>query len=260
MVVSLALVALLTGCDFLGAYEKCVADNRCPEAPRADGGTDSGTPDSGTPDSGTPDSGTPGWCGFDGGPLILGPTPYARRADSPFQCDAGTFVFDDFEQGAIHLPGVTVTLPPTQEKKGELRAFTGVAIDSVDEDDGAVDGGRCMKPDGGSCAALYTPDGLRGITLEWDAGALPQFVGLAWTDGRKFIRFEAFGANQESLGVWGPDAGPGFPDGAQDGQTQEDRFFGAVSADGISKVWIGCDGAGGMEIDHVHYGRWSPGP
>lgn len=241
--VAIVLAGAVAGCDFPAALEKCRDAGRCPDA--------SSGP--------TPDDSS-GWCGFDAGVVFLGPTPYAGRVDSPFRScpDASTFYFDDFEQGTINLPGVTVMLPSTPEKDGGLRrGGSSLAIDSVDEDDGVIDGGRCVWPDGGACAALYSPNGPEGITLEWEASALPQFVGLAWTDGRLSIRFEAFGADQESLGVIGPTAGIGFPDAQQEGSTAEDRFFGVVAPGGVSKVRISCTD-GGMEIDHVQYGRWSP--
>lgn len=231
------LSGALAGCDFSAALSKCEADGRCPN----------------------PKSSTRQCGGLDAGVVLLGPKPYLSRRDSPFPCPEATeFFFDDFERGTINLPGVTITLPSTADKVGELRHDpTSTAIDSVDEDDGSVDG-RCAKPDGGACAALYSPNGPKGISLEWDAGALPQFVGLVWTDGRKFVRFEAFGADRASLGVIGPTAADaGFPDGLASGETAEDRFFGLVAPEGISMVRISGDD-GGIEIDHVQYGRWSP--
>jgi hypothetical protein len=221
------LTGALAGCDFQKGLQVCEDIGRCPasEEPSPPGG----------------------YCGGDGGSFLIGPLPYLSRENSPFPCDGAVeFFFDDFEDHGIDLPGLTVN--------AKLRD-SGTAIDSVDADDGDIDG-TCKK-DGGVCQALYVSDAPVGITLTFDAGALPKFVGLVWTDGREFVRFEAFGADHESLGVFGPmsERGDGgFPDKVQNGQTPEDRFFGVVAPGGVSSVHISC-GDGGMEIDHVQYGR-----
>jgi hypothetical protein len=172
---------------------------------------------------------------------------YASRADSPFPCTgAREFFFDDFEDGTVDLPGLTANT--------KIRSKLG-STDSVDADDGRWDG-QCKTDDGGACGSLYSADGPTGIILEFDAGSLPQFVGLVWTDGHKFVFFEAFGPDHSSVGRLGPMSDGGFPDNVQDGGTAEDRFLGVVSRAGISSVRVwGADG--GIEVDHVQYGRWS---
>ena len=223
-----ALTGVVAGCDFEDGLRRCVnEDGRCP----SDGGRD--------------DGGTGKPCETDGGTLWLGPAKYSGIDFSPFPCrGASEFFWNDFE-ATDFLPGAaasTTSRNPTQ------------SVDSVDNDDGLVDG-KCRYPDGGYCRALYTLSGETGISVEFDAGALPTFVGLVWTDGRKFIRFEAFGPDHKSLGVFGPWSEAGSPDSDTQGLTAEDRFLGVVDRRGISKVWITSGDAGGMEVDHVQYGR-----
>jgi hypothetical protein len=114
----------------------------------------------------------------------------------------------------------------------------------VDGDDGLIDGfGR----QGRSFAA-----GDGGITFSFDPlllGGLPTQAGVVWTDGAGEVTFEAFGADGLSLGVVGPVL---LGDGADDGATPEDRFFGVVGA-AISAIRIVSTG-GGLEVDHVQIG------
>jgi hypothetical protein len=179
-----------------------------------------------------------------------GPSHYLSRQDSPFPCGtASEFHFDDFEDHVIDLPGVSLNAVLASIQYPSV-------IDSVDGDDGALDG-TCHKTDGGLCESLFA-SGNPGITLSFDAGALPTFVGLVWTDGAGELSFEAFDRDGGRLGGIGPssDANPdgGFPDGFITGTTAEDRFFGVVWPGGISRVRM-SNSSGGIEIDHVQYGR-----
>ena len=69
-----------------------------------------------------------------GEPEYLGPTPYTSRADSPFDTAAFGFRVQDFESG-VSLFATGARLWPS----GDLLE-PGNLTDSVDEDDGAVDG------------------------------------------------------------------------------------------------------------------------
>jgi hypothetical protein len=67
------------------------------------------------------------------GPILYGPTPYLQSADSPFNGVAFSyFHLETFEDGLFNTPGVTassgVVNPPN------------VFVDSVDADDGVVNG------------------------------------------------------------------------------------------------------------------------
>ena len=176
---------------------------------------------------------------------FLGPTPYLSRADSPFLADinAGLVHLDDFECGFLNVPGVTPSdgsvIPP---------GFEGF-IDSVDADDGAIDGSGL----GGH--SLFTGNGATGITFTFNQttlGAFPTQVGIVWTDGGGTATFEAFDAMGASLGTIGPVA---IGDASNSGETAEDRFFGVTFAGGISAIKISNTG-GGLEVDHLQYGLY----
>src|SRR5262245_53907034 len=122
----------------------------------------------------------------------IGPVEYLQRSDSPIA--GGDFVYfhlEDFEDSALDTPGVTASsfcITPTD-------CFSPTFTDSVDGDDGAIDGfgtGGHSLWAGGS------------VTFTFDAavlGELPNAVGIVWTDGGDPIRFEAFDENGASLGI-----------------------------------------------------------
>ena len=181
------------------------------------------------------------------GQTFLGPTPYLSQADSPFAASitAGTTFLETFESGALTTPGVTpstgTVVPP------------GGITDSVDGDDGAIDGS------GTAGHSFFSADGPTGITFTFDAGVLghlPTQVGIVWTDGAGTTTFEAFGPGGASLGQIGPVA---IADGSISGTTAEDRFFGVINPAGISAIHI-SNTSGGIEVDHLQYGVFSAAP
>lgn len=183
-----------------------------------------------------------------GGGTFFGPTPYLSTANSPFLADlsAGNMYFDNFECGAVVVPGVTLSagtvIPP---------GFEG-SIDSVDADDGAIDGSGL----GGH--SLFSGDGGAGITITFSQatlGGFPTQVGIVWTDGGGTTTFEAFDALGASLGTVGPVA---IADASNSGETAEDRFFGVIFAGGISAIRV-SNTAGGIELDHLQYGLYDVG-
>src|SRR5512141_1045829 len=132
-----------------------------------------------------------------GSPTFLGPTPYLSKADSPFIADinAGHVYLETFECGNLTVPGVTpssgTVIPP---------GFEGL-IDSVDADDGVIDGS------GLNGHSLFTTDGATGITFTFNQTTLEAFpteVGIVWTDGDTAVTFEAFDSLGASLGTIGP--------------------------------------------------------
>lgn len=180
-----------------------------------------------------------------GGGTFLGPTPYLSTADSPFLTDinGGRVYLETFECGALTVPGVTISggtiIPP---------GFAG-SIDSVDGDDGAIDGS------GLNGHSLFG-SGPVGITFTFNQttlGAFPTQVGIVWTDGGGTTTFEAFDSAGVSLGVIGPVA---IADGSNSGTTAEDRFFGVTFAGGISAIKI-SNTSGGIEVDHLQYGLYT---
>lgn len=183
---------------------------------------------------------------FAGGGTFTGPTPYLSRADSPFlaQINAGQMYLDDFECGVLSVPGVTPSagsvVPP---------GFEGL-IDSVDADDGAIDGSGL----GGH--SFFSGDGATGITFTFNQttlGAFPTQVGIVWTDGNGTTTFEAFDSIGGSLGTVGPVS---IADGSNSGETAEDRFFGVTFAGGISAIKI-SNTSGGIEVDHLQFGLFA---
>jgi hypothetical protein len=126
--------------------------------------------------------------------------------------------------------------------------------DSVDADDGAIDGSGTA---GHSWYVTST-----SVTFTFDenvVGALPTHAGLVFTDvgfvlrgtdGIGEIFVEAFDANNVSLGVIGPVT---LGDGLFGGQTAEDRFFGVKHLGGIPRITASLNSAD-WELDHVQYG------
>ena len=113
----------------------------------------------------------------------LGPTPYLSAADSPFVTTAFGFCLEDFEDGTFDVPGAS--------GNGSVVGVGGL-IDSVDGDDGVIDGS------GNAGHSYFTGDGAGGITITFTDGranGFPTEVGIVWTDGgfSAPVTFEAFG-------------------------------------------------------------------
>jgi hypothetical protein len=188
--------------------------------------------------------------------MLLGPLggsglsgEYARFSDSPFS--GGSFAYfhlEDFEDHLFNVPGVSASAG------GVTSVVFGPAIhDSVDLDDGVLDGS------GLNGDSFFSGSGAAGITFAFNPtvlGALPTHSGIVWTDGGGTTTFEAFDSNGISLGTVGPVA---IADGSISGTTAEDRFFGVIELGGISAIRIRNTG-GGIEVDHLQYGRAPAGP
>ncbi|MCX6024479.1 MAG: right-handed parallel beta-helix repeat-containing protein, partial [Chloroflexi bacterium] len=177
-------------------------------------------------------------------PTWYGPTAYVRKTDSSFSGAPGGNYVEDFEDALLNTPGVTASTGSVQPPSS--------LSDSVDEDDGTVDGS------GQSGRAWFSPSGATGVTFTFNAstlGSLPTRAGLVWTDGGGTTTFEAFDGNGTSLGVIGPVS---IADGSNSGETAEDRFFGVSYPDGIGSLRM-SNTAGGIEVDHLQYGPTMPG-
>jgi hypothetical protein len=174
---------------------------------------------------------------------ILTPSPYVRASDSPF--NSVSFVYfhrETFEDGALNTPGISTV--------GGTVAAPGAFTDSVDEDDGSVDGS-------GTGGRSFYSNGLNGFTFTFNAvtlGALPTHAGIVWTDVGSVtplsVVFEAFGPGGVSLGT----VSQNLSDGQANGGTAEDRFFGAINAAGISAIRLSMPNSTDWEMDHVQYG------
>ncbi len=175
---------------------------------------------------------------------VLGPTHYTQVSDSPFSgLSFDYFYLEDFEDHLLNTPGVSAN------SVGGLvtsTSFSGSIIDSVDADDGSVNG-VCSNCDS------YFASGSTGITFTFDAnvlGMLPTHVGIVWTDGDGTTFFEAFDQADTSLGSVGPVT---IATSGYYGQIDEDSFFGATNTAGISSIFI-SNSSGGIEVDHLQYG------
>jgi hypothetical protein len=180
---------------------------------------------------------------------MLGPSPYFSASDSPFAgLSFAYFHLENFEDGALNTPGVTANA-------GNVLS-PGVQTDSVDADDGLINGS------GSAGRSLFSGGQTQVFTFTFNAavlGQLPTHVGVVWTDvgastpvqGFGEVTFEAFNAADVSLGVVGPvSVGDGSPNGA----TAEDRFFGVVHAAGVRRINIRMAASTDWEIDHLQYG------
>ncbi len=150
---------------------------------------------------------------------------------------------ENFEDGALNTPGVSASSTTTSKASGSASL-----IDSVDCDDGIIDG-KCPN-----CDALFSPNGALEFTFDAQLlGALPTHVGMVWTDGGfnstvTVTGYDAAGAviyTQTVLGIG---------DDSNTGTTAEDRFFGIVHYDGVKRVTL-ANTSGGIEVDHLQYGR-----
>ena len=185
---------------------------------------------------------------------LLGPIQYLSFSDSPFDAiDFSKFYLEDFEDGVLNVPGVTAIA----NTPGGVLGVVGPSFytDSVDADDGTVDGfGR----DGHILADVGNrPGGDLGYTFRFDAqtlGRLPTHVGIVWTDGSPTAptQFEVYDAQDNLVGIVGPVK---ISDAWFSGQTAEDHFFGVVHAAGIQRIVIRNPGSSNsMDVDHLQYG------
>ena len=174
---------------------------------------------------------------------LLGPSSYFEACDSGFDMRGlgDEWYLENFEDGALNVPGVTningAVLGP------------GAGADSVDGDDGAVDGIVTTTAAG---ISFFHNNGPTGISFIFDPNTFgplqpPTAAGIVWTDGSGTITFEAFSdtACTVSLGtVTHPVSG---------GAADEDRFFGVIDRAGIGCIHIE-NSFSGIEVDHLQYG------
>lgn len=175
---------------------------------------------------------------------FLGPSPYLCSGDSPWPLGSPGYYLETFEDNNLNTPGVTGNGTP---------AGPGGIVDSVDCDDGVIDG---LGQQGHS----YYGDGNPGLTFTFNAaafgGKFPQRVGIVWTDGvhnntPDSVHFEAF----DSAGIKIGEITGTHADNSQSSETAEDRFYGIELASGISKIRIWqTAGCCGIEVDHLQYG------
>jgi hypothetical protein len=174
----------------------------------------------------------------------VGPTPYLSAADSPWSAVSfSSFYLENFEDGALNTLGVTEAGATSIVAAGDVFA------DSVDGDDGTIDGSGTLG------RSHYTTNGVAGIEYNFNAGALgglPTHVGIVWTDlsGSAEVFFDAYDSASQLLGTIAAGA---LNDGLSTGQTAEDRFLGWIHPGGIAQIRIHQSGSD-MEVDHLQYG------
>jgi hypothetical protein len=181
------------------------------------------------------------------GPLVanaalIGPTPYLTSADSPFLPSTGFtyFYLDDFEDGVLNTPGASASGGGLCMAGATCFGGSGL-IDSVENGQQGKD--------------LWASGSISFLFNAAILGALPNAVGIVWTDGAGTINFEAFDASNQSLGILtGSHADASFTGGKA-----EDRFYGLTSLVGIARIVI-SNTAGGIEVDHLQYGLQGEAP
>lgn len=181
-------------------------------------------------------------------PIFVQATPYIGTADSPFVGVAFNYYYiEDFEDDSLNTLGVSSTT-------GGQVLDSGVYTDSVDSDDGLIDGS-------GTSGHSFYSGGTSIITFAFDKdvlGVLPTHVGIVWTDvgfsadvtGFGSLLFEAIDENGDSLGSVGPIL---VGDGNFTGETGDDLFLGVINLNGISSISIGMN-SWDWEVDHLQYG------
>jgi hypothetical protein len=161
---------------------------------------------------------------------------YTGISSSPFS-GLGSLTVENFENGSINSLMTAVG--------GSIRG-PGPGTDSVDGDDGSVDGS-------GSGGHSFSTNGRR-MTFRFSGaqgGVRPTMAGLAWTDGRpnSTVTFRAWDANGNLLGRIRERVG----EAGRNGGTAEDRFFGIMSEEGVARITISSNRRG-FEVDHVQFG------
>lgn len=178
-------------------------------------------------------------------PTFLEPSPYLSFSNSPFSGATFSYFYNEtFEDHLLNTPGLSANAG------GVTSVVFGPDIhDSVDADDGAIDGSGLLGDD------YFSGNGSAGVLFSFSAavlGGLPTSAGLVWTDGgfSSAITFSAFGPLGQLLFTA---TRSGFADASNNGETGEDRFFGVTNGAGISAIRISNAG-GGIEVDHIQYG------
>ena len=181
----------------------------------------------------------------------LGPTPYQSSLDSPFATtDFDWFYIEDFEEHQLVSPGVNAD-------HGGIASvlFPGepVGYDSVDADDGVVDGS------GAGGDSWYSGVGATGVTWTFEEsvlGHLPTHAGIVWTDGAWgfTVHFEAWDAGGNLIA----DISGVHADHDNLSATAEDRFYGVINPGGIAMIRLSQPNTM-IEMDHLQYG-YAPVP
>lgn len=194
--------------------------------------------------------------------------PYHGLVDSPFHVFglAQTLVVEDFEDGAINQPGLTL-LPPTGTHQGSLSITTTVAestANSVAEDTGDALTGSFLLGTPIICATSYPPlcPATANVQIDETPSGPANFVGFVWTDavrtsndvGLPIAAVRTFDADDQLLNV---EYISGLPLRDDQDVTTDDIFVGFLDDRGIRRLefLVTTDGFGGnLSMDHLQYG------
>lgn len=199
-----------------------------------------------------------------GSVTFFGPQPYLSIADSPFDTSGAGFFIEDFEDGTLDTP------PGVREWYPGIILEPSAMTDSVDADDGSIDGqsteGYSFYPTlrGGTFSnppLRYTTYGI--VFEETSAMGLPNFAGVAVTDGVPDSTLLV--SVREANGNYQTRQFRISMDGGADGETAEDLFVGATSDQGIRTIkvehqYVSHAFDPRFEVDHVQFGYYVPEP
>lgn len=184
------------------------------------------------------------------GATVFGPSPYLSVNDSPL-AGLATFVNETFEDGQLNALGLSVSSGVVTQPSA--------ATDSVDADDGAIDGAGSLGR-----SLLSTTSTSIDVDINPGSGVFATYAGLVVTDvgaviggpqGFSQVTVQAF----DLLGELAATAGPfQFGDGDITGATAEDRFVGFFNAAGISRLRVTVASSTDWEVDHIQWGVPSP--
>lgn len=176
----------------------------------------------------------------------FGPSAYLQHGDTPseFICENCPLHVEDFEDGMLDgfLTIDNGVVFPPNGTTGTSQPST----DSVDGDDGSVDGS------GLNAYSWFSGNGNSSLTIDFAEGV--KAAGLVFTDGDSAssnVMLEAFDMSGNSLGII--NAGD-LADGSFYGETAEDRFLGFTNTDGaIYSMTLSINAGSGIEVDHIQW-------
>lgn len=190
---------------------------------------------------------------------------YLSTDDNPFKSTEFTYYhLEDFEDQRFNTPGASISGLWQHGVSTALGAGV-AAIDSVDKDDGTLNG-YCIQKDARypnvnlTCGSYWVSAATAktGLTITFDKkvlGTLPTHFGVAWVDGGYKSSFSLVGYDANNKVIASrtiPSIGDATALQTVSKAKDEDRFLGFTAKDGIQKVVLTASNA--IELDHIQYG------